>query len=105
MAAGLPIISTPVGALPEVIEEGINGFLINPGDYQALARRIVRLCQDEQLRLQIGHTNRDKASRLYAQDVIFQELEAIYDQLLASNMTRRKSLRLGDSKTGPSPKE
>lgn len=104
MAAALPIISTPVGAIPEVIEEGINGFLINPGDYQALARRIVRLCQDEELRLQIGHTNREKASRLYAQDVIFQELEAIYDQLLASNITRRRSLRHGDSKTGPSPK-
>jgi len=89
MAAGLPIISTPVGAIPEVIEEGINGFLINPGDYQALARRIVRLCRDEELRLQIGHANRDKARRLYAQEVIFQKLEAIYDQL-SCNMIRQK---------------
>lgn len=104
MAAGLPIVSTPVGAIPEVIEEGINGFLITPGEYQTLARRIVRLCRDEQLRLQIGHTNRDEASRLYAQDVIFQELEAIYDQLLASNMTRRKSFRPSDSKNRFLPK-
>jgi glycosyltransferase involved in cell wall biosynthesis len=104
MAAGLPIIATPVGAIPEVIEEGINGFLINPGDYEALAQRIVRLCQDEELRLQIGHTNREKARRLYRQDVIFQELEAIYDQLMTRNMTRRKSLRLSDSKHGSLPK-
>lgn len=89
MAAGLPIISTHVGAIPEVIKEGTNGFLINPGDYEALAGRIVRLCRDEELRLQIGHANHDKATRLYAQDVIFQELEAIYDQLV-NNQQRGK---------------
>ena len=104
MAAGLPIISTPVGAIPEVIEEGINGFLINPGDYQALARRVVQLCRDEELRLQIGHTNRDKASRLYAQEVIFQELEAIYDQLVHSQQhNKAKDPRPSDSKNGPLP--
>lgn len=82
MAARLPIISTPIGAIPEVIEEGINGFLVNPGDCEALAERIGRLCRDDELRLQMGHTNRDKVKRLYMQDVIFQELEAIYDQLV-----------------------
>lgn len=103
MAARLPIISTPVGAIPEVIEEGINGFLINPGDYQALARRIVRLCRGEELRLQTGHTNRDKAIRLYAQDVIFQELEVIYDQLVYNQQHEAKDPRLSDSKNGPLP--
>lgn len=97
MSAGLPIIATPVGAIPEVIKEGINGFLINPGDYKALAERIVRLCRDEELRLRIGHTNLDEANRLYAQEVIFQELEAIYDQLV-NNQQHGKA-------TGPLPSD
>lgn len=103
MAGGLPIISTPVGAIPEVIEEGINGFLIDPGDYEALAQRIVRLCQDDELRLQISHTNRDKARRLYAQELIFQKLEAIYDRLV-NNQQHDKAKAPSDSKNRSLPR-
>jgi glycosyltransferase involved in cell wall biosynthesis len=81
MATGLPIIATQVGAIPEVIKEHINGFLISPGDYRALAERILRLCRDAELRLQIGCANYEEAKRLYVQEAVFQELEAVYDRL------------------------
>jgi glycosyltransferase involved in cell wall biosynthesis len=82
MASGLPIISTPVGGIPEVIKEGINGFLINPGDYEALANRIIQLVQNKELRLTIGHKNQEDAKNKYAQEQIFLNLENIYNHLM-----------------------
>jgi glycosyltransferase involved in cell wall biosynthesis len=81
MAAGLPVISTPVGGIPDVIEENVNGFLIEPGDYKALAQRILLLCQNGALRQRIGQANREKVMRHYSQEAIFKRLERIYDEL------------------------
>jgi glycosyltransferase involved in cell wall biosynthesis len=82
MLSGLPVISTSVGGIPEVVKDGVNGFLINPGDYKSLADRIIYLCCDEQLRLSIGNSNREEAQLLYSQEIIFRELEDIYDKLI-----------------------
>lgn len=50
MAAGLPVVSTSVGSIPEVVEDSINGFLITPGDFTSLAEKIVVLANDRALR-------------------------------------------------------
>ena len=50
MARGIPNISTRIAAIPEVIRDGENGFLIEPGDVSALAGRIQTLCADRALR-------------------------------------------------------
>jgi glycosyltransferase involved in cell wall biosynthesis len=63
MAAGLPIITTPVGGTPELIEDGVEGFLIQPGDCQALARRIALLLGDAELRRQLGERAQRRARR------------------------------------------
>lgn len=54
MAAGLPIIATRVGGIPDLMTDGAEGFLLNPGDVSALADRIVRLANDPQLRATMG---------------------------------------------------
>jgi glycosyltransferase involved in cell wall biosynthesis len=61
MAAGLPIISTPVGGIPELIENGVEGFLVEPGDVNALADRITRLVEDRTERQQMGARGQAKA--------------------------------------------
>jgi glycosyltransferase involved in cell wall biosynthesis len=81
MLSGLPIITTPVGGIPEVIREGRNGYLVNPGDFEALADRIISLSRDERLRLSMGKLNQEQAQQLYSQESIFRELENIYDYL------------------------
>ncbi|HFE54124.1 MAG TPA: glycosyltransferase, partial [Bacteroidetes bacterium] len=45
-AYGVPVITTSVGGLPEVVEEGRTGLLVPPGDAGALAQTIVRFCRD-----------------------------------------------------------
>jgi glycosyltransferase involved in cell wall biosynthesis len=64
MAAGLAILSTRVGSVPEVIRDGENGFLVAPGDVDALADRMARLTRQDTLQ-QIGDTNRRVAREHY----------------------------------------
>lgn len=54
MAGGLAVIATPVGGLPEIIEHGVNGLLVPPGDADALATAITELASDAGRRAQLG---------------------------------------------------
>jgi glycosyltransferase involved in cell wall biosynthesis len=81
MAVGLPVISTSVGAIPEIIEEGHHGFLIKPGDHIALARRIIQLLDDESLRQQMGLANKHLIRNHYLPDAAMTNLVATYDWL------------------------
>ncbi|HEX9428599.1 MAG TPA: glycosyltransferase family 4 protein, partial [Candidatus Polarisedimenticolia bacterium] len=61
MAAGLPVIASAVGGVPEVLEEGRDGLLIPPGDAEAVALAIARLADDPALRLEMGRRARRRA--------------------------------------------
>jgi glycosyltransferase involved in cell wall biosynthesis len=57
-AHGVPAVSTPVGAIPDVLEDGVNGLLIPAGDASALADALLTLIHDEPLRLQLAQNAR-----------------------------------------------
>ena len=61
MAAGLPVVTTPVGGIPELIEDGADGLLFPPGDVQALAEKISFLLNNKGARIGIGKKARQKA--------------------------------------------
>lgn len=63
MATGLSVIATRVGAIPEVVEDGVSGLLIEPGDVDALARALARLAQDPDERARLGRAAREKIAR------------------------------------------
>jgi glycosyltransferase involved in cell wall biosynthesis len=69
MAAGLPVIATRVGAIPDFVTDGEDGFLIAPRDPQALADRICRLLDDEGLRRRISKRVRERALHEFAIEV------------------------------------
>jgi glycosyltransferase involved in cell wall biosynthesis len=53
-AFGLPVVTTPVGAIPDLIRDGQNGLLVTPGDVDALTAAIERLVLDPSLRMRLG---------------------------------------------------
>ncbi|MFQ5648497.1 MAG: glycosyltransferase [bacterium] len=82
MAAGLPVIASAVGGIPELIEHDRNGTLIQPGDSEAVAAHIVRLLRDDRLRHRIGRTNQEKVKGQYDIQMVGAQLAELYRSLL-----------------------
>lgn len=59
MASGLPVVSTPVSAIPELVKSGVNGLLVPPGDPGVLATALGRLLDDAGLRAELGRNGRE----------------------------------------------
>ncbi len=78
MAAGLPVVCTNVGGAREAVEDGINGFVVQPGDYVAMADRIVSILTSENLAL-LGNNSRTKAGGLFSLPAILQRYEQFYE--------------------------
>ena len=81
MAYGLPVISTPVGGTPEAVEDGVNGFLIKPGDYVALAEKIDLLANDKPLRDKMGEQGYRIAKEKFDINVIVKQLKEMYEEI------------------------
>lgn len=65
MAAGVPVVSTRVGAIPEMVEDGVSGFLVEPGDDLGLTRALRCLVTDEDRRRAMGEAARDRVCERY----------------------------------------
>lgn len=80
MACGLPVLSTPVGAIPEVVTDGDNGLLVPPADAQALARAMLRMASDTAMQQRAATANPAIAAA-YAPTAIAAQLSRIYNSL------------------------
>lgn len=82
MATGVPVISTPVGGIPEAVIENRNGFLINPGDTDDLYRKLKMLCQNKELREKMGKESKNIIMERFEIEKIVLSLIEIYDEVL-----------------------
>lgn len=89
MAAGLPVVSTRIGGIPDMVEDSIEGFLIGPNEPRSLADKISLLLRDPQLREKFAKAARARAMR----DFSWQERMRRYDEVLERAMGRRHDLR------------
>ena len=78
MASSLPVISTPVGGIPDIVTDGVNGFLIAPGDRVALKDRILELLGDRDLCRKMGMAGRRIVEEKYDIEVVGRALLGIY---------------------------
>jgi glycosyltransferase involved in cell wall biosynthesis len=77
LAARVPVVATAVGGTAEVIEDGVSGFLVPPGDPRALAARIHNVLRDDAGRLAMGRRGRRRVEEAFtfaAQSVQYQQL-------------------------------
>tara|TARA_B100001250_G_C19799668_1_gene790420 strand:- start:1104 stop:2279 length:1176 start_codon:yes stop_codon:yes gene_type:complete len=77
----LPIIAPRLGAYPEIIEDGFNGLLFNPGDYTDLSKKIKTLSSDKRLCKQLGERGNQKLKEKYSPDIHYTHLMSIYREL------------------------
>jgi glycosyltransferase involved in cell wall biosynthesis len=83
MAAGLPVVSTSCGAIPDMIADGEEGFIVPVNDAGAIADRIARLAADPALRAALGMRARARAERDYRIEATAES----YRRLLTSLVT------------------
>lgn len=63
MASGIPVVATRVGGIPELVEHGVNGLLIEPNNYEVLAEAILAVLEDANLAARLGRQGRITAQR------------------------------------------
>jgi glycosyltransferase involved in cell wall biosynthesis len=82
LAAQRPVVSTRVGGVPDVVDDGEDGFLADVGDADGLAERLERLARDGELRRRFGETGRGRVLPRYAVPRLVDDVDALYRELL-----------------------
>ena len=93
MAAGLPVIATAVGAIPDFVKDGEDGFLVGTRNPPELADRICRLLDDEGLRRRISERVRERAPREFAIEIGCGKVTEVIRDVLGSTPTAMPELR------------
>lgn len=81
MACGVPVISTRAGAVPELIDDGVNGILVPVNDPLALAEAALELLDDPQKAEEMGRAGRRRVEQDFAWDVIMPSWEELLERL------------------------
>jgi D-inositol-3-phosphate glycosyltransferase len=84
MAAGLPVVAPRIGGLPEAIEHGETGLLIEPEDPGGLAAALLELLDDDGRRRAMGRAAHRRAAEVFSWERITDELVGLYDEVLAA---------------------
>jgi glycosyltransferase involved in cell wall biosynthesis len=83
LAARTPVVATRVGGVPDVVRDGVDGFLTEVGDVDALAERLAELARDPGLRTRMGEAGREHVIPRYRISRLVDDIDALYRELLA----------------------
>jgi len=81
MACGKPVVATQTGGIPEVVEDGITGFLKPIGDISGMAEKVLELFTNQALYDRFSKNGLDRAYHTFCQDKITRQYEEIYEML------------------------
>jgi glycosyltransferase involved in cell wall biosynthesis len=82
LAAQRPAVATRVGGTPDVIRDGVDGFLVEVGDAEALSERLAELAVDPERRAQMGASGRERVLGRYAVERLVDDIDRLYRTLL-----------------------
>jgi len=94
MATGLPVVSTRVSAIPEVVVDGETGLLVPPADDAALADALVRLAREPALRARLGAAGRARVRERFGLERMIDETLAVYAEVLATGALQSPAARI-----------
>lgn len=81
MSYSLPVISTNIGGIPEILKDGVNGYLVHPGNKNEIEKAINNLMEDKGLRQKMGAASRNKAKE-HLPEYVEKQLSNLYNKLL-----------------------
>lgn len=84
MATGLPVVSTTVGGIPEVVQNGATGLLVAPGDADALANAIEVFARDRDLCSKMGAKGRERVQEHFTAEAMGATMEKVYRETIAA---------------------
>ncbi|MDQ7823287.1 MAG: glycosyltransferase [Candidatus Eremiobacteraeota bacterium] len=93
MAAGVPVVATAVGGVPELILEGETGYMVAPGDHEALASRVTGLLNDEKKRREMGEKSRERVKAHFSREKMVSVTEEVYLSWLRHGLPARSHRR------------
>ena len=85
LASSRPVVATRVGGVPDVVRDGVDGFLVEAGAIDDLADRLARLAADPELRERMGAAGRERVLSRYAVDRLVDDVDRLYRSLLEAS--------------------
>jgi glycosyltransferase involved in cell wall biosynthesis len=84
LASGTPVVATRVGGVPDVVRDGADGLLFEPGDVEAAASRLAGLASDPSLRERLGAAGRERVLARYSVARLVDDVDRLYRSLLSA---------------------
>jgi glycosyltransferase involved in cell wall biosynthesis len=88
MEAAKPVVATRVGGVPDLVEDGVTGLLVEPREPEALAAAIAQLLDDPERARQMGAAGRARRRREFDIDVTVTRIQRLYEELWARKRAR-----------------
>jgi glycosyltransferase involved in cell wall biosynthesis len=92
LAAGRPVVATDVGGVSDVVRDGVDGFLVEAADVDALADRLQELAADPDRRRAMGAAGRERVLHRYAVARLVDDVDRLYRALLEARQSRSREL-------------
>lgn len=83
MGMGVPVVATAVGGIPEIVQDGQTGLLVEAGDVKALVEAVWTLLQDDKMRLEMGIRAQAYAQKHFSASHMIAELDTLYGELIS----------------------
>jgi glycosyltransferase involved in cell wall biosynthesis len=94
MDAGLPVVATRVGGIPDLIDHGVEGLLVEPQDPEGLGDAIAQVLADPAEARRMGERGRERRRREFDIDVMVENLQGLYLELYARTRRGRREAAL-----------
>ncbi|HZS25145.1 MAG TPA: glycosyltransferase [Gaiellaceae bacterium] len=105
LAAGRPVVSTDVGGVSDVVADGTTGFLVPPGDVDAVADRLARIAESPEVRARMSESARASVVDRYSVPRLVRDVDELYRRLLAQPATKRLPAALSAASVEPAPRK
>jgi len=79
-----PVVAYDIRGVRDLVEDGVNGFLVPFGDTEALAEKIVYLMDNPNIGKEMGKKGREKIEKEFSLEVVLSQLERLYTEVLAN---------------------